>query len=305
MNFRNIDLHLLYCLQVLVSEKSVTRAAARLDMSQPAMSNVLARLREIFNDPILVRTGHGMSPTQRASDALPLIRNAMQSLSIVLRDDGEADLSEIRTDVTIAATDYTSSIFLPSLMNRISIEAPRMSVTIVPPDRSRFKEWLEDGMIDLTVGYFGELPEGLRARKVWNETMCCIASVEHSTIRGTLSMDQFVAADHAYWGIDASFKMAIEVEVDHVLSTLGYKRRIAMRTFSANLVARTVSSSDLIAIFSKVGAGEFAAGLKLQLLDLPFPLPTGAISMVWHDRTHRDPGLRWVRSVIAQSCAHR
>lgn len=302
MDLRSIDLHLLACFDALMTDRSVTHASVRMNMSQPAMSNALARMRELFKDPLLVRTNKGMSPTARATELHGTVREALRALSAALSDPGETRLAEVSGRVTLAVTDYTSSILLPRLLPALRAQAPHVEVVVVPPDRTRMRAWLEEGEVDLTVGYFVELSEGLRAVELFSDTMCCIAASRHPVVAGSLDLPTYIAAAHGYWGGAASHHTTIEMMNDRALSALGLARRVAFRTTSAAVLAQMVAQTDLLGTIARAGAARYARVLPLQVLDLPFSVPAATVSMVWHERTHNSALMRWVRETV-RNCA--
>ena len=295
---RSIDLHLLACFDALITERSVTRAAERVGLTQPAMSNALGRMRELFGDALLVRTTKGMAPTPRALELQATVRPALLALTQAFEEPEAFDPGAARLAFTLAVTDYTSSIVVPQLVTALRREAPGIELIVVPPDRARVREWLENGDIDLTLGYYVDLAEGLRAIELFRDSMCCIAAARHPLVRGSIDLATYMAAGHAYWGGANAHLFTMEMVTDRALERLGLQRKVALRTSSAAVLAQTVAATDLIGTMARAGAEQYSRQFALQTLGVPFGLEASSVSMVWHERTHRSPGARWLREVI-------
>lgn len=298
IDLKSIDLHLLSCFDALIAEQSVTRAAVRMELSQPAMSHALARMRVLFHDELLVRTSRGMSPTPRARELHQLVQQVLQAFSVVLAEAREFDPASGSARLTLAVTDYTCSMVLPQLASLVRREAPQMELIFVPSDRTRVQEWLEEGEVDLTIGYFVELPEGLHATELYSDSMCCIVSRTHGEIQGAIDLGSYAAKPHVYWGGAKSNLFTLEMMTDRALAELGIARKIQMRVPSAFGVAQVAASSDLLATVPRSGALDYQLTLGVQVLDLPFAVSRPNISLVWHERTHRNPAARWLREAI-------
>ena len=303
MDLRSIDLHLLVCFDALMTDRSVTHAAHRMNLSQPAMSNALARMRELFNDQLLVRTNKGMAPTPRAEQLHGAVKHALQTLQGVFADPESFDADTAQARFQIAMTDYTSLVVLPRLLPMLRQQAPHIDLVLVPPDRSRLREWLEEGLADLAIGYFVDLPEGLRATELFRDGMCCIASASHPTIRGALDLQAYIANPHVYWGGAQTHPFTMEAMVDRALNDLGLQRRVVLRSLSAPVLAQAVACSDMLGTTARLGAARHAEALGVQVLDLPFSVPEGVVSMVWHERTHRSAGAKWLRDGVRRALA--
>ena len=157
MNIRNVDLNLLVYLDVLLKERNVTRAAEALGISQPAMSNGLRRLRDLFNDPILVRTSDGMTPTERAEQLQPVVREVLASIEKAVEPSSEFNAAEADRVFRISVSDYTESTLLPHLMRRLRSEAPNITLDVLTPSDISYQD-VEQGTVDLVINRFDVLP---------------------------------------------------------------------------------------------------------------------------------------------------
>jgi DNA-binding transcriptional LysR family regulator len=269
-----------------------------MQLSQPAMSQTLNRLRELFRDPLLVRTGRGMVATPRALELRSVVRDTLRAFTQALSDGAEFDASTTKARLALAVTDYTVSILMPSLLPLLRREAPGLQLLLVTPDPSRVREWLENGDVDLMVGYLRELSEGLRAVELFRDQMCCLASAQHPRVRGTLDLDGFISSGHVCRGNASTSQFAVEEAIDLALERIGRHRQVMLRTPSAFGMAQAVAHSDLLGCMAHTGAPIYASILGLQVLALPFEVPPLAVSMVWHERTHRQPAAKWFREAI-------
>lgn len=298
VDLRSVDLHLLACFDALMAEGSVTHAAVHMNLSQPAMSNALARLRDIFRDQLLVRTARGMVPTPRAVELHALVRSTLQAFTSLMSEGNDFDALASTSRITVAVSDYTSALLVPHLLPLMRREAPGMEVTLVAPDQRRVREGLESGDVDLMIGYFVDLSEGLRAVELYVDKFACIVAAGHPVIRGSLDLDVYTAAAHARRGTATTNPFTLEVMVDRALEEQGLRRRVALRTQTAFGLAQAVACSDLVGSMAKTGAGHYAKLFDIQVFDLPFAMENPTISMVWHERTHRQMASRWFREAV-------
>jgi len=298
MDLKSVDLHLLACFDALMAEGSVTHAAVRMNLSQPAMSNALARLRDIFRDPLLVRTARGMVATPRAIELHVLVRNTLQAFASLMSDGDDFDASASAARITVAVSDYTSSLLVPHLLPLLRREAPGIEVTFIAPDQSRVREGLESGDFDLMIGYFVGLSEGLRAVELSRDSFACIVAADHPVIRDSLDLEGYVAAAHVRRGTATTNPFTLETMVDRALEERGVRRRIALRTPTAFGLAQAVACSDLVGSLAKTGARQYAKTFGIRVLDLPFEIGTPTVTMVWNERTHLQPAMRWFREAV-------
>lgn len=295
---RKIDLHLLRCLDILLAEKSVTRAAARMDMSQPGMSNALGRLREVFGDPLLVRTPKGMEPTERALDIRIAIRDALDKIEGAVSGQSDFNPATARLSVTISTTDYASFVLLPDLLRKLEDKAPGLTITVRPPDPSRIREWLEEGAGELVIGFVPDAPESLKSSVIYREPLVCIARKGHPKIEGGLDMETFLAVRHVILGSAFAGLSTMERILDETLEVEGHLREPGVRIPSALLSPHIVASTDMIATLPTRYADRLRKTFPLQVLDLPFETPELPVSLIWHERTHQNPAMVWLREAI-------
>lgn len=295
---RNLDLQLLACLDALISECSVTRAAERMGMSQPGMSSALARLRRLTNDELLVRTARGMLPTPRARELAESVQTGMRAFEDVLGDRGPFDPAGARGSFTVATADFPGMLIFPRVMQRLCQEAPGLQMEMRLPDPAHIREWLSEGGCDIAVGYFPQLADGLRTSLLFEESLVCVAAADHPAIGGHVSSADFAQAAHVIFGSPFSPSSLLETILDERFAGLGIRRRLGMRVASILLTPYVVAQSPLLAILPRVFAQHFAGFLPLKLVTSEFELPPISISMVWHERSHRLGMHTWMRGVI-------
>lgn len=297
-DLHRLNLQQLLYLDALVAERHVTRAAERVGIGQPAMSAALARLRDVFRDPLLVKTSLGMEPTPRA---LELVRR-IREISDLLEGRGRADepfdpaTSEMR--FRIMSSDGISRLVLPALMQEVGRSAPRMRFIVAPGDQRRLAEYLRDGDIDLALAFVREPSQELRQTLLYPQRLMCIARRDHPHIRGKVSLAEFMSHEHATWGAPPVPNATIEAMVEEALARLGHERQVSLRVSSITLLPGVVAQSDLLAVVPEHLATFAHEMLALQTLPLPFKVGSVDVSMLWHNRMHQDPAHVWLRGVL-------
>ncbi|MDB5872082.1 MAG: LysR family transcriptional regulator [Ramlibacter sp.] len=299
---RNVELHLLACLDALLQERQVTRAAERMNMSQPGMSNALARLRQKLDDPLLVRTAHGMVPTERAMQLQASVRAALRHVDAAFAAQSTFDPATARNTFKIAMSDYVSMLFMPSIMDTIVREAPSMRVVLGPSDALRLRERLEEDGFNLCIGYYTEMPEDLHVSDIFTDTISCIARAGHPVFKGSIELGDYVKQPHILM-VGGTHTTTVEAKTDAALKELGQSRNIVMWMPNQLTLPALVASSDLIATVPTELARRSQFRSQLQVLDLPFEVPDMRLSMVWHELTHHDAAHRWLRQKFREVAA--
>jgi len=196
MNISRYDLNLLVYLDVLLREQSVTRAAAQLGLTQPAMSNGLKRLRDMFGDPLLVRTQQGMQPTPRARELQPQIRQLLLNLEATLSPNPTFAPQQSQRHFRIMASDYAASTLIPRLLLRIGREAPGITLDLMTPSDVTFHE-IEDGRVDLALNIFDDLPDSFHQKRIWRDEFVCLLHRAHPLL-SDWSAANYLAQEHVW-----------------------------------------------------------------------------------------------------------
>jgi len=298
VNINSVNLNLLVALEALLDERSVTRAAKRTGVTQPAMSNTLAQLRTLFGDPLFRRAAHGLEPTPRALALAEPVRQGLRLLGTALvMPSFEAESAE-RTFV-VAASDYVEFVLMPPLMRRLSEEAPGVRIEIRPWGLHEVPPSLARAEVDLMVGFYDEVPRGHRQKLLFDEEYTCIVRKDHPRVKKKLGLELYLALEHVL----VSQRADSPGSVDRALAAKGKRRRVAARVSHFLMVPMLVARTDLVAAISRRVAQPLAGPLGLKMLTPPLSLPRGRIGQVWHEQMDGDPGQRWFRALIENVCA--
>lgn len=290
------DLNLLEVLLALLEERHVTRAAQRLAMSQPAVSRALARLRSLFDDPLLLRNGTSFSLTERATDLLPRVRATVLSARSLTQPE-RFDPATAEGTVRIAAPDVVSLLILPALLPMLASAAPGLSLEIVP----RTPNWnalLEQGHVDLSLGFPKGTEPDLHARTLLELDWAVVLRSDHPAITRRWTPALYASLPHALVTQLGAPANAIDTQ----LAALSLSRRPAVRVAHALLAPMLTTRSNLVATTALWLARDLAEHHPLTVRPLPFTLSPIRVQLLWHERAHRDRRNRWLRSLL-QSAA--
>jgi len=290
-------LHLVY-LRALIEERSVTRAAEHMGIGQPAMSSALSKLRLIFSDPLLTSTRNGMEPTPRA---LELMRLSMQ-ISALVEGRGVSQQAFVASESSVhwkvMASDAIARALLPSLMERIGTQAPKMRLTVQPGDPRKLQDSLRDGEFDLAVTFARNPASELRQVALYPQKLVGIARKDHPHIQGKVTLKQFLQQAHVRWGTPPASYTTLEAMVDEKLAQLGHSRQVNLMVSSMSILPEVVAKSNLIAVIPERVAYKASRELTVQVFPLPFKVPQVEVSLIWHERLHHDPAHKWFRKCI-------
>ena len=304
MNIARVDLNLLVYLDVLLRECNVTRAAEKLGISQPAMSNSLRRLRDLFDDPLLVRTSDGMTPTDRALELQPLIRNVLAAAEIAVLPKTVFDAAASDRIFRIMASDYTEVTLLPQLLTRLRKEAPNIRLDIMTPSDVSFHD-VERGKVHLVINRFDTLPQSFHQVHLWDDSFSCVMSAANPVIKNW-NLDSYLSHKHVWvskTGMGVGVGMSSDdVQrlgwVDEALGKLDAKREITVFTRHYQAALLLGEQEDLIVTIPTIAARTMSNNPKVVILDPPFEIPRMRLKMVWSPLLQRDPGHKWLRQMI-------
>jgi len=287
------DLNLLLVLEALLAERNVTRAAARLNLSQPALSNKLRRLREIFGDPLFVPTRRGVIPTNRAHELQKPLRDALDALRGISLHRAAFDPATTEFEVAIAASDYAQQALLGRMI-AIQREAPGLRLAwrqLYVPD---LVKQMEAGEVSLAVMTPTTAPEQLRVKKLFDENYAVIARRDHPEIRGRICIEQFCAQQHV---VVSPRGGGFSGTTDEALAKLGRKRRVTFSAATFLIVPELIAHSNHIALVPQRLVRRRRS--DLQVLKPPIAIPGFSIGMVWHARVHAEASQAWFRSRLS------
>ncbi len=290
------DLNLLVTLDVLLAEGNVTRAAQRLHLSPSAMSRALARLRETTGDPLLVRAGRGLVPTPRALQLRAQVSQLVQDSQAVLRPAEQLDLQQLVRTFTLRVSDGFTENFGPSLIARISQEAPGVRLRFVPK-LDKDSTALRDGSVDLETGVVGdETGPEVRTRLLFRDRFVGVVRQGHALCQGEITPARYAAGQHVLVsrrGLDKGL-------MDEVLLALGLERVIGSFVGGFSAALAITRATDLIATVPERHTGNLRAGMVS--FPLPVPAPEITVSMLWHPRMDGDAAHRWLRGCVLEVC---
>jgi DNA-binding transcriptional LysR family regulator len=296
VDLRGIDLNLLVLLDALIEQRNVTWAADRMQMSQPAMSRALGRLRKLLNDPILVRGGDGLRPTPRAITLHPELKRLLNEITQLVSDVSFSP-EELMGCITLAATDYEMIVFLPKLMMSIAQSAPKLDVKVIPLFNIA-AESLHNGNIDLAFGVSqATLPNHLCQEPLYEDTYVTLLRPQHPAVNG-LSIEQFSALNHVQVAATGSRQ---ESAVDTALNKLGLHRRIVLQSPSFITALAIVAESNLVVTLPASIARRYAVQHNLVAIATPIYCPPITHISIWSGLKDADPAHQWLRKLVREA----
>jgi DNA-binding transcriptional LysR family regulator len=298
-----LDLNLLVVLQALLKEHSVTRAAARIGLSQSATSHALGRLREFFQDPILVRTPKGMVPTLRAEELREPLERILRDLDQMIQP-SLFDPATAQGKIHIASSDYSTVVILPIVLKQLTQIAPQVEVECHhwQPD---IIEFFRNGSIDLGLGVIdvSELSD-MRAQTLFDEDFVAVVRSNHPILaRDNLTLDHYISLSHALITISNfpgnAMINSFKSHVDLALAELGLKRRVVLQIPQFLAAPFVVAQTDLILTLPRRIAVLVADTANLAILEIPIQIEKFSYQQIWHERRSYDPLQRWFRDLVA------
>ncbi|MGN5391509.1 LysR family transcriptional regulator [Streptomyces sp. JL7001] len=284
-----LDLNLLAALDVLLEESSVSRAAARLHLSEPAMSRTLGRIRKALGDPVLVRAGRVMVPTPHALAVRGEVRSVVERARALFLSGGQVDLPTLTRTFTVLANDAFTAVTGAALFSRVTREAPGVRLRFLAESHVEVPA-LREGVADLELGVIDTRSPEVHVEHLYDERMVAVVRPGHPLLRGRPTARRFAAADH----LIASRRGRLEGPVDTALAEQGLSRRVvgSVGSFPASLFV--LRESDLVGLLT-ARAVPLAAALGLETFDIPLDLPPLPFGMAWHPRHDADPAHAWLR----------
>lgn len=294
-NLRPLDLNLLLTLDVLLAEQHVTRAAQRLHLTQPSVSIQLAKLREVFQDPLLLPAPRGMRTTARAEALREPLRHALQALEQAVAPQQAFEPAKASRTFCIAASDYSEhTVILPALPG-LRVSAPGTRLSLVQKHPASLARQAEQGEIDLALHTHDELAQSLRHRVLFDERYVLAGRLDHPGLRRRPGLKRFCQFEHAVVSPAGGGFVGI---TDAVLAESGLSRRVVLSVPHFTFLCAALASTDLVALLP---ARLVRAMPGLRIVEAPLPIPGFQLCMAWHERVHRDPAHRWLRECLASS----
>lgn len=291
------DLNLLPVALAIHEERSVSGAARKLGMSQPAVSVALNKLRKALGDPLFIRTAHGMEPTPRALTLVSPTRDILQRLETGVLASVQFDPAATERKFTVALSDIGEMTFLPRLLDRLRRDAPGASICSVTMPPRELALALEQGDVDLAVGYFPDLKNrNFFQQRLFSHSFVCLLSAEHHQRRRTLSMKQFLEMGHAVIRAEGRSQELFE----QFLLRRRIRRRVVLETPHFMSIPFLISAGDLVATVPRAVGESFAQFAAIKLMEPPMEIPRFDLKQYWHRKFAKDGANAWLRSVIVE-----
>jgi len=307
-NFRTFDLNLLRIFDEVMSERSLTRAARNLSMTQPAVSNAVRRLRETLGDDLLRRSGQGVEPTPRALALWPSVREALNQLQELLAPSTFVP-AEANTTFVLTMADATAAEIIPGVVDIIEREAPGVSIRVVPLTTRDPRRLLNEEAADLAIGYFPAVLADLTARSQAGEAVAfahermydgqyvCVMRRDHPMASGPFTLNRFCSARHLL----VSFSGRPFGFVDEALISLGRQRRVVLTVNQFFTAGRVVANSNLLTVLPRHFLGVTGIEEQLVLREIPFEVPVVHVDSLWHRRQQQQSAHQWLRKTVARA----
>ena len=308
LNFRTLDLNLLRVFNEVMAERSLTRAAHNLSLTQPAVSNALRRLRDTLGDELVTRAGQGMAPTPMALTLWPVVRAALSQLQASLSP-STFEPHNATTTFILAMADATAAELVPGLVDILACEAPGVAMRLVPLTTRDPRSLLEGGEADLAVGHFPAVLADLVARfqgdeavafahqRLYDGEYVCVMRAGHPLARGPLTLDRFCAARHML----VSFSGRPYGFIDESLAALGKKRNVVLTVNQFFTAGRVVAQSNLLTVLPQHFVRVTGIADQLVLRPLPFDVAPVHVDALWHSRMDTQSAHQWLRNAVSRA----
>ena len=294
--FDKIDLHLIRVLHTVLTERSVSRAALRLGMYQPAVSASLKRLRELAGDPLLVRSGSGMVPTVAGLRMIEPAADILRSAEVLFSDARSFDPATAHHTFSLAASDYLDPAFLPQLVTQIKALAPGCQIEIHPLSADAdYRTHLAQGHYEVVIGNWPKPPDDLHLGSLFGDEVVCLVAKQHPAVRRGWDQTAWLAAEHI---APTPTHPGARGFIDDHLAAQGLARNITARCPHFALIPAMVAGSLLVLTTGRQYCERFTASLPVRVLPCPVEFPRMMYYQLWHERTHASKAGRWLREQI-------
>lgn len=296
MRFKRLDLNLLVALDVLLAERSITRAARRLNLSQSATSGVMARLREYFDDELLVQVGRNMVPTPLADSLAQPVRSVLLQIQSTIETKPGFDPLTSERHFRVVASDYPATVILAECARQLKLRAPGVTLETIAPDDAAF-QLLERAEVDLLIMPTSFLSDEHPRETLYEDSYTCAVWKDNSIVGDTLTLEQYMALGHVTVRFGANRQAAFE---ENFLTGAGLARRIEVTAASFSTQPQFIIGTDRAATMHLRLARVFAGYYPLRLLALPVEIPSLQMSMQWHKSMDKDLSHMWLRALLRE-----
>jgi DNA-binding transcriptional LysR family regulator len=292
MNLNKVDLNLFIVFDAIYTEANLTRAGQIVGITQPAVSNALARLRETFNDPLFVRTAQGMVPTPMAQNIIGPVRNALQLLRVSVQESRTFNPLQANKTFRISMTDLTEAVVLPPLFQRLRRLAPNVKIESMLAKRRETTKELAAGRLDFAMDAPLNTDPQVRHVKLLEDRYVCAMRRGHPLAKDKLSVDEYLSLSH----IHISSRRSGLGMVDLALGKMGQQRKIALRSQHYMMATQVIQHTDMAVTVPE----RFARRHDLHQVSLPVEIPPLETHIYWHESTDQDPANRWMREQMIE-----
>ncbi|MGN7295233.1 LysR substrate-binding domain-containing protein [Rhizobium sp. SAFR-030] len=289
------DLNLLPVFLTMMDERNVTRAAERLGMTQPALSNALNRLRETLRDPLFIRERYGMRPTQMAEELAPVVRTALSSLDEAIGGQQTFDPALATRQFTIAPNSYVEFVLMPLIVARLRELAPGIRLRLTPFGNDLVETGAVSGATEMVLGRIVDPPDNMVVQHLMDDGLACVVRKDHPEVGDSLSQEQYEHMKH----VNVLPPGRMRAGLHQALQQQGLKRDVAVSVTHFLAVPEMVAVSDYCATLPRLICQRLARDERLKVLPAPVDLGTFPVELAWHVRYRSDPAHRWLRSLIA------
>jgi DNA-binding transcriptional LysR family regulator len=289
------DLNLLLALDAILQEQNVTKAGRRIGLSAPATSHALARIRELLDDPVLVRAGRKMVLTPRAESLLPRIRSLVEEAKTVLSGDKPFSPLELARTFTVFATDQFLLVVGTVIDRLVREEAPRVKLLFLPSTMDD-PALLRNGAGDMAVCLPFHYPGEFRTRLLFKERFACVVRQDNHAVGSRLTLDDYLALEHIVVA-----PLGAPSIVDRALAERGLERNVVRTVPYFMIGLQLVATSDYVLTISASAAAAMAGTFRLRLLEPPLPLPVYGLNLLWHPRLDGEPANQWLRRLFLRA----
>ena len=300
--FDKIDLHLIRVLHTVLTERSVSKAAIRLGMHQPAVSASLKRLRDFAGDPLLVRSGSGMVPTDAALRMVAPAASILQAAAMLFSDARGFEPATATNTFRLAASDYLDPLFLPQLVAQIKAQAPLCRIEIDPlADSSDYRAKLANGELDVVIGNWPTPPDDLHLGRLFDDEVVCLVGKDHPAVRRGWDVAAWLAAEHI---APSAMHPGAKGVIDDYLDSQGLMRNIVARCPHFGLIPAMVASTLLVLTTGRQYCERFVDLLPVKILPCPIEFPRLMYYQLWHERKHTSASAKWLRERVKTVAAN-
>ena len=299
MEIKDVDLNLLAVFNQLLVERRVSKVAENLGLTQPAISNALARLRKLLGDELFLRTPGGMEPTPFADQLAEPVAYALGMIHSALNQRSTFDPAVSERVFTIGMTDIGEIYFLPSLMERLAAAAPRLSLSTVRNTAVNLRDEMSAGHVDLAIGLLPQLKGGFYQRRLFKQRYVCMFRKAHRLDKRKISLQEFSAAEHVVV-VSAGTGHG---KVDELLERSGIERKVRLTVPHFVAIGHILHSTNMVATVPERLAQRMVEPFGLSYVSHPAALPEVAINVFWHAKLHKDPANQWLRGLLFEMYA--